>query len=142
MITSFSGQHAFLSNFHPSVIEVDGITYPTVEHAFQAMKSTSATEMRHIAMLPTPGQAKRAGRKVALRGDWESVKIDIMRLCLELKFSQPEFAKLLASTAPHDLIEGNTWGDKCWGAVLVGGQWIGENNLGKLLMQIRQDIVP
>lgn len=138
-ITSFHGQYAFLSNFYPSAIFIDGVDYPTVEHAFQAMKTLDNAERNRLALLPTPGQAKRAGRSVELRQDWELIKINVMHQCLLSKFAQPCFRDLLVATAPAQLIEGNTWGDKYWGCVYIRGAWDGQNNLGKLLMEIRDE---
>jgi predicted NAD-dependent protein-ADP-ribosyltransferase YbiA (DUF1768 family) len=63
-IASFSGDYSFLSNFHPSPVLMDGQQYPTVEHAFQAAKTTSVAERQVIQMIRSPGQAKRQGRKV------------------------------------------------------------------------------
>ena len=78
MIDSFQGEYAFLSNFAASEIEFEGIVFPTVEHAFQAAKTLNITKRKEIAALPTPGQAKRAGRSVELRPDWEDIKIDVI----------------------------------------------------------------
>lgn len=71
MINSFDGEFAFLSNFYNSPISDGEITYPTVEHYFQAMKTSNIEEVMEIAAAPTPGQAKRLGRKCHLRPDWE-----------------------------------------------------------------------
>jgi ribA/ribD-fused uncharacterized protein len=85
--------------------------------------------------------AKRIGRKVTLRHDWEKVKIEIMRGLLVQKFSQDEMLReMLLSTGDWELIEGNTCGDKFWGAVLENGKWVGRNELGKLLMSVRSEI--
>lgn len=136
VISEFSGKYDFLSNFSKSKIKYEGITYPTVEHAFQAAKSLNNLKRLEIASAPTPGQAKRIGRRVNLRPDWEEVKIDIMRDCLRLKFEIPELREALLNTDNAELIEGNWWGDKFWG--MCNG--IGENNLGKLLMEVRDEI--
>mgnify|MGYP003560200375 CR=1 FL=1 len=74
MINKFDGPYAFLSNFYHSPIIYEGLEYPTVEHAFQAAKTLKMSERESIAALPTPGAAKRAGRQVSLRKDWEEVK--------------------------------------------------------------------
>ena len=74
MIDKFDGKYAFLSNYHPCAVFYEGIAYPSVEHAFQAAKTMDMAKRREIAGLPTPGQAKREGRKVTLRPDWEEVK--------------------------------------------------------------------
>jgi N-glycosidase YbiA len=60
-----------------------------------------------------------------------------MAALLAKKFKDPVLAAQLLSTGDAQLIEGNTWGDKIWGCVQVNGAWVGENGLGKLLMQIR-----
>jgi ribA/ribD-fused uncharacterized protein len=133
-ITSFHGPHEFLSNFSPSPIEVEGILYPTVEHAFQAAKTHDPAEKQAIANLPKPGQAKRAGKKVQLRPDWESVKVGIMFDLVLQKFEiTPGLSEQLAATGDAELVEGNNWNDTFWG--VCRGQ--GRNELGKILMRIR-----
>ena len=73
-ITSFRDKNAFLSNFYPSPIKgIDWIDYPTVEHAYQASKTDDLEERKRIAKLSTPGQAKKAGRKVNCLGDWGEI---------------------------------------------------------------------
>ena len=124
MIDSFQGEHAFLSNFAASEIEFEGIVFPTVEHAFQAAKTLNMTKRKEIAALPSPGHAKRAGRSVELRPDWEEIKIDVMLECVRKKFQIPEL-----------LVEGNWWKDTFWG--MCEGR--GQNNLGKILMKVREE---
>lgn len=122
-ITSFSGDYAFLSNFYPSPIkmlypdpdsrfpaDLAPIDYPTVEHFFQAEKVTSLVKKRWIADSPTPGTAKKRGRAVDLRTDWESVKYDVMAQGVEAKFHPAaDLTKLLLATGDAYLVEGNTW---------------------------------
>lgn len=140
-INEFSGKYAFLSNFWSCKIMFEGIEFPTVEHAFQAAKTTNPNEREMVRLAATPVKAKRIGRKVTLRHDWEKVKIEIMRGLLVQKFSQDEMLReMLLSTGDWELIEGNTWGDKFWGAVLENGKWVGRNELGKLLMSVRSQI--
>lgn len=134
MINSFKGKYRFLSNFYPSPIVMEGITYPTVEHYFQAMKTTNVAVRGNIALANSPGKAKRLGRKVLLRKDWEYLKVIIMTDGLMAKFTtHPELRKKLIATDPHQLVEGNTWGDKYWG--VCNGE--GQNLLGLMLMLIR-----
>ena len=57
----------FLSNFYESPMTIQGITYPTNEHFFQAMKTLDPSERKKIASAQTPGRAKRLGRQVKLR---------------------------------------------------------------------------
>ena len=133
-IDQFTGDYDFLSNFHPSPIEVDGVVYPTVEHAFQAAKTFDRTEKQSVAEAATPGLAKRLGRKVRLRPDWERVKVGIMEDLVRLKFTtHADLREKLLATGVAGLIEGNTWNDRFWG--VCRGQ--GRNELGKILMRVR-----
>jgi ribA/ribD-fused uncharacterized protein len=136
MISSFSGEFAFLSNFHPARVVFDGVVFPTVEHAFQAAKSTNREDWCFIAALRTAGQAKRAGRKVQLREDWEHIKIDVMTELVFQKFSDPDLRQQLLATGDRELVEGNTWNDRFWG--VCKGK--GENHLGKILTFVRKHL--
>lgn len=131
-IDSFSGEYRFLSNFYPSPIKWHDGIYPTVEHIFQAFKTIDPEERDEIRNAKTPGEAKRLGRKVTLRPDWNDIKIEVMNNFLQSKFRIPELRNKLMDTGTRELIEGNTWGDRFWG---VDGT--GKNELGKLLMEIR-----
>jgi N-glycosidase YbiA len=134
MIDEFKGEFRFLSNFWPAIVEFEGIIFPTVEHAYQAAKTLDMQARRVIAEMPLAGDAKRAGRTLDIRPDWEEVKIDVMRQLLEKKFfGHFRLMQDLMATKPHELVEGNWWGDTFWG--ICKGQ--GENHLGKLLMGIR-----
>ena len=139
MINCFDGKWAFLSNFYWNEIEFEGITYPTNEHFFQAMKTLDIEERRKIANCLTPGQAKRMGRQVALRPDWEEVKEDIMFLGLCLKFADEQLADWLVETGDEPLEEGTTWHDNEWGNCSCPKcrNIEGKNKLGKLLMKVR-----
>lgn len=134
MISSFRDEYFFLSNFYPVEIKLDGIVYPNAETAFQAQKTLDVEERRKFSMLKNPVQAKRLGRKVKLRDDWEEVKLDIMTEIVSQKFLQhPHLIEMLLQTGDEELIEGNKWGDRFWGVC----KGVGENHLGKILMKIR-----
>lgn len=134
MISSFRDEYFFLSNFYPVEIKLDGIVYPNAESAFQAQKTLDVEERRKFSMLKNPVQAKRLGRKVKLRDDWEEVKLDIMTEVVSQKFLQhPYLIEMLLQTGDEELIEGNKWGDRFWGAC----KGKGKNHLGKILMKIR-----
>lgn len=137
MISSFTGDYRFLSNFYPCLVSYEGINYPSVEHAYQAAKSLDREVRRRIAKLPAANQAKMAGAVVHIRLDWDQVKLQIMEDLLRIKFSSPKMAHQLLDTRDHDLVEGNTWGDRFWG--ICNGK--GENHLGRLLMKVRQDLI-
>ena len=138
-ITSFSGEYRFLSNFYPCIVELDGEEYPSVEHAYQAAKTLDLNQRWAFQFTNvTAGLAKRMGRELVMRPDWEQVKIEVMRKLLEHKFcsDQSLFSQFL-NTHPFYLVEGNNWGDTFWG--VCNGK--GKNHLGLLLMDIRQDLI-
>lgn len=140
LINSFDGKHAFLSNFFESPIIIEEMSYPTAEHAFQAMKTLDINMRMMILNCQAPGQAKRMGRRLALRSDWEIVKFDIMRMVVSTKFEQhPELMKLLIETGDSLLIEGNLWHDNTWGICYCPDcdKISGKNMLGIILMEIR-----
>ena len=137
-ITSFREQHFFLSNFYGCTINFEGITYPSTEHAYQAAKSVIIAERQLICRQTSAGNAKRAGRRITIRRDWNDVKLAKMEAILRLKFSvtQPELVQKLTATHPRILREENYWHDTFWG--ICNGA--GSNHLGKLLMKIRADL--
>lgn len=142
-ISKFRGKYFFLSNFYPCEVEYEGVIYPTVEHAFQAAKTPDLREREMIRALPTPGDAKRRGKHVKLRRDWEGVKVGIMTELVRDKFSRPSsdsarpcLGSMLIGTGNAHLEEGNTWGDRFWGT--CDGR--GKNILGKILMQVRDEL--
>lgn len=103
----------------------EGLRYPTVEHACQAQESLDPEVRRQLAELATPGRAKRAGQRVALRADGDDVRIPIMTELLRLKFADPELGQRLLAAGTAELIEGNSWGDRFWGVCEGEGQnWL------------------
>ena len=140
MITSFRGPYRFLSNFWPCCIYYEGKAYPSTEAAYQAAK-TLDQDVRENFTRMTPAESKKAGRKLIIRPDWESVKLQVMEDLVRQKFTKYEDLKQkLLATGSLQLIEGNTWGDRIWGCTLEDGKWVGENNLGKILMKVREEL--
>lgn len=158
IIESFSDEYEFLSNFYPSPVFIgeeidsppDGWKYPTVEHAFQAAKTTSIIQRSRILNAPTPVLARRLGRGVTLRQGWEAgrepwdhaLKFKVMTHLILQKFAPgTELAARLMATGDAILIEGNWWGDIYWGALKdrkTGQFTIGENRLGIILQAQRK----
>ncbi|MFL0441713.1 NADAR family protein [Bacillus subtilis] len=135
-IDEFRGRYYFLSNFYNSPVTYKGITYQNNEAAFQAMKVTTDEIRKQFANLP-PNLAKRKGRSVQLRNDWEAVKEQYMYEIVLAKFNQnSDLKNRLLATEASELIEGNTWGDVIWG--MCRGR--GENKLGKILMRVRNEL--
>lgn len=141
-IDTFRDEWDFLSNFFPVPVEIEGITYPTTEHAFQAMKTHETSERYLVRDASTPAGAKRKGKKVALRDNWDTERFAVMEQVLRAKFSAPHLRDKLLATGDRVLIEGNTWRDTTWGMVRdkATGQWRGRNELGKLLMKLRDEL--
>lgn len=135
-IDDFRGDYRWLSNFHRVDVELDGVRYPSTEHAYQAAKTLDSLQRESIRVLPTCGMAKRAGQRLVLRADWEPIKRDVMLELLRQKYRLPELRTLLLQTGDAVLVEGNTWGDTYWG--MCNG--VGENWLGRLTMQVRDEI--
>lgn len=143
MINVFDGDYAWLSNFAYSPFECDGWWYPTVEHYFQAAKTLDIQEYKSIVAAATPGQAKRLGRRITLRPDWEKVKDQIMLDAVRLKFTQnDDLRAALLATGDEYLEEGNWWGDRYWGVYYANenADGIGQNKLGQILMQVREEM--
>lgn len=135
---SFRGSRFFLSNFYPSAVLFDGAVYPTSEHAYQAAKTLDLAERERVRLCATAGQAKRLGRKLTVRADWHDIRVRVMARVLAAKFSDPALMRLLRRTGLEPIVETNTWGDTFWGVC----DGVGENWLGRLLMQIRDGSAP
>lgn len=141
-ILEFKGPYRFLSNFFVAELVWDNIVWPSSEHAYQAAKSLDRDVRLRFSRLPTPVSAKHAGKGVALRPDWETVKVGVMAEIVRAKFTQnPRLKQLLIDTGDAHLEEGNTWGDRIWG-VSPPGSGNGKNHLGKILMELRAEWLP
>mgnify|MGYP000844243813 FL=1 len=132
-ILEFQGEHRWLSNFWPASVELDGVLYASVENAYQAAKTHPANRGPFVSC--TAGTAKRLGRCVEMRPDWEQVKLPTMRALIQQKFAQgTELAKKLVATGDCLIVEGNHWGDTYWGVC----EGRGTNHLGRLIMEQRE----
>ncbi len=141
VIDRFVDEYHFLSNFFMRKVTFGDIEYESSEHAYQTNKTDDPLERAFIRSRNSPMAAKRAGsdkKKVTLRRDWKKVSLTVMYSILYNKFSQnKDLGEKLMKTWPALLIEGNNWGDTFWGQV----NGIGENWLGKLLMQVRSRLI-
>ena len=136
MISEFRGQYYFLSNFYEAPVTWDGLTYPNNEAAFQSAKLEDRRAREQFVNLD-PSSAKRLGRRIQLRPDWEQIKYNVMQEICIAKFTQnKDLRERLLATGDKYLEEGNTWGDTVWGT--VDGK--GLNMLGKILMQVRDQL--
>lgn len=135
-IDKFSGEYRWLSNSWPCSVEYEGVVYPSVENAYQAAKTDDLDARKRFVSL-SPSDAKKEGRKLKMRQNFEEFKIQIMFPLVLYKFLDHESLWLkLIETGDAVLIEGNTYGDTFWGQ--CNGQ--GRNELGKILMMIREEL--
>lgn len=138
VIDKFFGEYRFLSNFYDSPFYYDGHLWKTVEHAYQAFKSKDSQVRADICKLKTAAEAKRAGKSLTIREDWEDAKLGYMKIFVRLKFMcNPDLKDMLLKTNFRQLIEGNTWGDTYWGVC----KGVGENRLGRILMNVRDKLL-
>lgn len=136
-ITSFQGNYRFLSNFFPCSIQYEGLLYNSSEHAYQAAKTLDLAARLRVCALSTPGQAKREGRRLVMRQDWEAVKDAVMLQLVREKFTRSALlGSWLLETNDAALEEGNNWNDTYWGVCRGRGL----NKLGNILMLVRAEL--
>ena len=140
-IEFYSGtrEWGWLSNLHPSPFDLDGVTWPSVEHYYQAQKTLSDLERHQIWIASTPKAAKQRGKTLTIRPHWEDLKCHVMARALLARFGPggPD-GEALDATAPRALVHTTPWGrygDPFWGA---GRQGQGQNRLGHMLMVLRE----
>lgn len=139
VIDTFKDKYDFLSNFHPCIVMFEGKPYPSTEHAYQAAKFVDEDHKEKIRTATTARKAKRLGqaKRPAKCENWEHVKVSIMRDLVKQKFQKyPKLRAKLLATGQHMLIEGNHWNDTFWGVC----KGVGENWLGRILMEIRAEL--
>jgi N-glycosidase YbiA len=135
----FRGKYNFLSNFYPCQVEYEGMTYSTVEHAYQAAKFDDDELKKEIKNAETPGKSKRLAREYSehIRNDWNKIKVSVMYELLCEKFMKNETLKQKLINIDEPIVEHNVWNDTFWG-VCDGN---GKNTLGKLLEKIKNEIL-
>lgn len=136
-INMFKGEYRFLSNFYRTPVTYGGLTYPSSENAYQAQKCANESD-KLLFLNIRSGEAKRLGRTVEQRHDWDDVKVQIMYEIVRIKFENEEMRALLLTTGAKLLIEGNYHNDAFWGYDLKKGK--GLNRLGNIIMRVRTEI--
>lgn len=135
-----------MSNAWP--LRLGSLRIPSSEALYQACRYPHRPEwQREILAAPHAMRAKMAskkqGRQAQSRPDWEEIKLEVMRWCLQLKLEQHfgRFYHLLKSSGCRPIVE-RSRRDRFWGAVLEeDGVLRGENRLGQLLAELRNQIV-
>lgn len=150
MIVHFKSiEHKFLSNFYKVDVEYDGVIYPSSEHAYMSAKSDEEVEIdgktykwKEFCQNSTikPSKVKGESRFLTLVDQWDEIKVEVMYLCLVSKFRQEPLRSRLLATGLQNIQEGNWHGDTFWGVDLRVNPNVGENNLGRLLMRVRDEL--
>lgn len=157
-IGSFSGDLEFLSNMYKIPIyfneskydnfQPDFKVYPSSENLYQALKCKYIKD-RELFQNVNPHQSKKIGRTIQIRPDWEfknheypfeiisDVRLEAMKLVIDLKFKNIELAEKLIALSDDKLIEFNNWGDRFFG--ICDGE--GLDHLGKILRSKKQQII-
>lgn len=141
-VYGFFGPFRFLSNFHVVQIPYNGLVYPSTEAAYMSGKTHNLLTKKALANTKTtPSEARKIGRMLELREDWDDIRLQVMEEVNTIKYTQdtPEsklLREMLLVTKPFVLVEANWWNDTFWGEC----KGVGENNLGKILMKIRESL--
>ena len=154
MLHGFSAnQYEFLSNFYAcdtfyanELTGPEGMVFKTSEHAFQAAKATTLEDMRYVALARTPGEAKRRGRSIPFRSDWDEIKDQVMYEIVKEKFKNPDMRQRIISVINEgydSFCEDNWWHDNYWGDCQCEKckNIEGRNELGKILTKVANEII-
>ena len=138
-IDVFGGDYEFLRNDFECNVMLDGEMYSSVERAFQAAKTDDKEKREEIKNAATLRDARKLGRNFTLSPTWKNDRLVVMKDLLKSKFNDNLALKFkLLLTEDAELIQGGmTNGDQFWGVDEFG---VGENHLGKLLMEVRNNI--
>lgn len=140
MIKEFKDDYKWLSNFASVEIILDNFTYPSVEHAYQSAKCSFLWWKDLCSDTSNSASyVKRRSKTIKLVDDWDNIKVDIMKKCLEQKYNSYPYKNLLITTSNQYIQDGNYLDDKFWGVCLKTNT--GQNILGHLIMNIRTSLI-
>lgn len=131
------------SNLYRRPVEFEGEVFSTSEHAYQAGKARKSEVRKWLMEAPSPSLLAMAAHGLYywdVAPGWSKFKFDRMRKVLAAKYSQhADLRTLLLSTGDATLIESATVDNevnRLWGEV----NGIGQNMLGKMLMELRTEL--
>lgn len=140
-VKGFFEEYNFLSNFYLCEVIHNDRVFPSSEHAFMFSKLPDTANHDYayaLVVRMSPGQVKRWGRSITLREDWNDIRLRVMEEVVEAKFrDNPIIREKLLALEGYYLEETNSWNDRFWG--VCRGE--GENNLGKILMRVRDRLL-
>lgn len=126
-------------NFSAHAIEIDGVIYPTAEHAFHAFKFEDDVLRQKIIECKSPIAAYKLGKelKPQRRSDWDEIKVEVLTNIIRYKAQQnPDVKEALLLSGNEKIAEVNP-NDDFWG---TGPDGQGMNHTGKILMKIRDEL--
>ena len=154
----FSGNPAlnetlFMSNMFEAPMQIEGTTFPTVEHYFQWSKAKQfgdAASQAKILKTASAKSVKAYGKKVTPFDAevWKEKAVQVMKAALKAKFMQhPDLLAKLRATGDRPIAEADPRG-KYWGIGTSADtskakdptRWPGQNMMGKLLTELRTEL--
>lgn len=136
----YDREYYMFSNFSSFMVEYQEILWTTSEHAYQAAKFTNPAIIESIRLARSSRDAFLLGRANTehIREDWNEVKIQVMEEIVRAKLAQhPVIKQKLSETGDREIIEDSPV-DSFWG---WGSDQKGENNLGKIWMKVREELI-
>jgi N-glycosidase YbiA len=131
--STLKNDYQWLSNFYHSPFTINNETYQTNEHWYQSNKALYEQDRKIIISMSTPLLAMKVGRNIEQRADWNSIKVEVMRIGLREKFTQNKDLGLKLIETKDAILHESSPSDRFWGIK-------GKDILGKLLMELREKI--
>lgn len=134
----------YFSPYTAHAIEIDGVVYPTVEHAYQCQRYTDPKIIEEIRSARSPVKAWEASSKYKHLQiqDFRERKLEVMKDLMRLKAEQhEEIRTALRDSGTKQIIKHITTyppGDGFWDD---GESGEGLNHMGRMWMEIREEIL-
>ena len=125
-------KYGFMSNMYGYGMKWEGEIYSCSETVYQMMKCEREEDKVKFKKL-NGFEAKRLGRRIKMRSNWNEIKVDMMREILKAKFKDENLMRRLKDI-DEEIVEDNYWNDRYWGVC----RGVGKNMLGKLLTEIKE----
>lgn len=138
-ILFYEREYYMFSNFSSFSVEYDGVFWMTSEHAYQAAKFTDSKIRKEIEDAKSSHDAFKIARGHSndYKPDWYDIRVNIMKDIVRAKTDQHTHIKeKLLETNTKEIVE-NSPVDDFWG---WGANKDGRNELGKIWMEIREEI--